>query len=396
LLGAKSPNLTEKRIGEHLKGLEGFSIVQQIKEFFSDNFTTIPYSPKDWSKVEVPDFSKVDTKILSMIQIEKAKAEGFKFEFGRKDIVYPNKRAIEEPERDCQHFQEHFLKNGDGNHIHYVSDGSEDVSIGPVVLTLESPAEKERKAILRLKRGNERFIIPPEHSITRKEMLKYVKLTFPDIARIKLTKLSDTELDRRLEELDRKSVSNKYKFGVLYVKEGQIDENDMFSNVSGSKDYEEFLSFIGDKIVLQGWNQYRGGLDVKNNTTGTHSIYYKYKNYEIMYHVSTLLPFQPEDKQRVERKRHLGNDIVVIIFKEGDQPFDPLCLTTHFNHIFCVISRDTTRNDGIYYKIAIANKSGVPPYGPFLKENPVYERNEDFKDFLLTKCNVSKVEFLTI
>lgn len=28
-----------------------------------------------------------------------------------------------------------------------------------------------------------------------------------------------------------------------------------------------------------------------------------------MYHVATLLPYQPDDLQRVERKRHLGNDV---------------------------------------------------------------------------------------
>ncbi len=89
---------------------------------------------------------------------------------------------------------------------------------------------------------------------------------------------------------------------------------------------------------------------MKTNTTGTHSIYTKFRDsFEIMYsmfslfaniirfHVSTLLPFQADDKQRVERKRHLGNDIVMLIFKEGDQPFDPMCIKSHFNHIFVIV-----------------------------------------------------------
>lgn len=45
------------------------------------------------------------------------------------------------------------------------------------------------------------------------------------------------------------------------------------------------------------------------NTTGTHSVYTEHKGFEIMFHVSTLLPFQANDLQRVERKRHLGNDV---------------------------------------------------------------------------------------
>jgi len=97
------------------------------------------------------------------------------------------------------------------------------------------------------------------------------------------------------------------------------------------------------------------------------------------------LPFQPDDLQRVERKRHLGNDIVCIIYKEGDSPFDPMCLTTHFTNIFLIIQKDQRYTDKTYYKFAIANKTGVLPYGPYLNSPPVYEKTNEFRDFLLTK-----------
>ena len=45
------------------------------------------------------------------------------------------------------------------------------------------------------------------------------------------------------------------------------------------------------------------------NTTGSHSVYTKFNEFEIMYHVAPLLPYQDFDEQRVERKRHLGNDV---------------------------------------------------------------------------------------
>ena len=36
---------------------------------------------------------------------------------------------------------------------------------------------------------------------------------------------------------------------------------------------------------------------------------------------------------QVERKRHLGNDVVVIVFRESDctEPFDPLKIKSQFN-----------------------------------------------------------------
>ena len=54
-----------------------------------------------------------------------------------------------------------------------------------------------------------------------------------------------------------------YKFGVLYCKLGQVDENAMFANVEMSVGFETFLNFLGERIQLKGWTNYRGGLDVK-------------------------------------------------------------------------------------------------------------------------------------
>ena len=48
-----------------------------------------------------------------------------------------------------------------------------------------------------------------------------------------------------------------------------------------------------------------------------------------------MLPNQEHDEQRVERKRHLGNDIILIIFKEGDLPFNPKSIASQFNRILC-------------------------------------------------------------
>lgn len=60
-------------------------------------------------------------------------------------------------------------------------------------------------------------------------------------------------------------------------------------------------------------------------------MFTEFKDYEIMFHVSTLLPFMPADEQKIERKRHLGNDIVVIVFKEGNTPFLPAICKSVFN-----------------------------------------------------------------
>lgn len=67
------------------------------------------------------------------------------------------------------------------------------------------------------------------------------------------------------------------------------------------------------------------------NRNGTHSIYTEFWGNEVMFHVSTLLPYVPNDEQQLGRKRHIGNDIVTIVF--GDQKdfgFSPKWISSQF------------------------------------------------------------------
>ncbi len=45
--------------------------------------------------------------------------------------------------------------------------------------------------------------------------------------------------------------------------------------------------------------------------------------FEVMFHVSTMLPHTAGDEQQVEKKRHIGNDVTAIVFKEGSTPLSP-------------------------------------------------------------------------
>jgi len=174
---------------------------------------------------------------------------------------------------------------------------------------------------------------------------------------------------------------------VLYCKDEQTKESEMFCNVQTSPEYDEFLDFLGDRIQLQGWTGYRGGLDVKNNSTGTHAVFTSFTGMDIMFHVSTLIPFTPNDEQQIERKRHLGNDVGMIVFKDSDSvPFYPNCIKSEFNHIFAVITPDKTKESPKrHYRISFAIKIGGKTVEPALPLPAVFEKNEIFRHFLLTK-----------
>lgn len=67
------------------------------------------------------------------------------------------------------------------------------------------------------------------------------------------------------ENLIQQERITHYKFGVLNCKEGQTDENAIYSNTEISDDYREFLEFIGTKVELQEFPGYAAGLDTKRN-----------------------------------------------------------------------------------------------------------------------------------
>ena len=56
-----------------------------------------------------------------------------------------------------------------------------------------------------------------------------------------------------------------------------------------------------------------------------------------MFHVSTLLPYTVGDTQQVQRKRHVGNDIVAIVFQDENTPFVPNMIASNFLHAYIVV-----------------------------------------------------------
>eukprot|EP01118_Nematostelium_gracile_P017909 TRINITY_DN779_c0_g1_i12.p1 TRINITY_DN779_c0_g1~~TRINITY_DN779_c0_g1_i12.p1 ORF type:complete len:994 (+),score=254.51 TRINITY_DN779_c0_g1_i12:1213-4194(+) len=335
-----------------------------------------------WDDISRKDFDHHHKGIFDT----RCRTEGYQFEFGS-NAASNGDNLIEESEKGIQFYKDHFFGK---DHSNFVSDGEDDKLIGPVCISLEEPdgSTEDKKALLRTKKGNERFLIPSQHCNSTKDMIKYIRNS-NYLGDLKLTEVANQDFHAKLLEFENQLIVTRYKFGLLYVKEGQTDENDMFSNSEMSSDLQEFMEFLGEKIELKGWTGYRGGLNVKEGVTGSHSVFTRFRNeFDIMFHVSTLLPFQKSDIQRVERKRHLGNDVVLIVFKEGNTPFDPTCIKSQFNHVFIVIQvdkRTSKYSNSTHYRVAISCKPGVVPFGPYLPNPAVFEKNDQFREFILTK-----------
>ncbi|KAL5255160.1 hypothetical protein ACHWQZ_G014555 [Mnemiopsis leidyi] len=188
-----------------------------------------------------------------------------------------------------------------------------------------------------------------------------------------------------LLKLDEITINTTYKIGLVYCKAGQRTEEEMYNNDVGSPAFEEFLETIGEKVALKGFDSFRGGLDNKSDTTGTHSVYTRYNNCQIMFHVSTLLPYTENDRQQVVRKRHIGNDIVTVIFQEpGSCPLTPAQFRSHYQHVFILVRACNPNTPDTSYQIAVTRSHEVPEFGPPIPEEKM-KKGAAFRHFLLTK-----------
>lgn len=124
-------------------------------------------------------------------------------------------------------------------------------------------------------------------------------------------------------------------------------------------------------------------MDVKSDQTGIESIYEQFNNHEIMFHVSTLLPHSKSERQQLERKRHIGNDIVAIVFQENETVFNPECITSQFLHVYLVIT--PLDSQGNRFKVTVIHRDSVPSFGPTINYPNLFHCDNIFKQWILTK-----------
>uniref|UniRef100_A0A7N6BST7 Signal induced proliferation associated 1 like 2 n=1 Tax=Anabas testudineus TaxID=64144 RepID=A0A7N6BST7_ANATE len=217
-----------------------------------------------------------------------------------------------------------------------------------------------------------------------KEVLEYV---IPELNIQCLRQaINSPKVPEQLLKLDEQGLSFQHKVGVLYCKAGQSTEEEMYNNESAGPALEEFLDLLGQRVRLKGFTKYRAQLDNKTDSTGTHSLYTTYKDYELMFHVSTMLPYTPNNRQQLLRKRHIGNDIVTIVFQEpGALPFTPKNIRSHFQHVFVIVKVHNPCTDNVCYSVAVSRSKDVPPFGPPIPKSVTFPKSAVFRDFLLAK-----------
>ncbi|NXD98816.1 RPGP1 protein, partial [Chaetorhynchus papuensis] len=213
----------------------------------------------------------------------------------------------------------------------------------------------------------------------------------------------------------------------------QTSEEELFGTTEESPAFAEFLDVLGQRVQLRDFKgcvrgaggagpagpgchshpptharRFRGGLDVTHGQTGSESVYCHFRDKEIMFHVSTKLPYTEGDAQQLQRKRHIGNDIVAIVFQDENTPFVPDMIASNFLHAFVVVQLEQGGTQGTLYKVppvpqcprpqggprghpphppqvSVTARDDVPFFGPPLPDPAVFRKGPEFQEFLLTK-----------
>ena len=154
----------------------------------------------------------------------------------------------------------------------------------------------------------------------------------------------DESVRRAISSFDRNDTVDGHKVGVVYVAPKQTSEASILANTCGSKVYEDFLSRLGTKVCLKDAGFNTQGLDRASDLDGTHTYAWRDRVTEIVYHVTTMMPTLAHEPQCNNKKRHIGNDYVKIIFNESGLPFKFETFASQFNHVNIVITPETISN----------------------------------------------------
>uniref|UniRef100_A0A2K5IC42 Rap-GAP domain-containing protein n=1 Tax=Colobus angolensis palliatus TaxID=336983 RepID=A0A2K5IC42_COLAP len=231
---------------------------------------------------------------------------------------------------EARAYRRHFLGK---DHLNFYCTGS---SLGNLILSVkceEAEGIEYLRIILRSKLKTVHERIPLAGLSKLPSVPQIAKAFCDDAVGLRFNPVLYPKASQMIVSYDEHEVNNTFKFGVIYQKARQTLEEELFGNNEESPAFKEFLDLLGDTITLQDFKGFRGGLDVTHGQTGAESVYTTFRDREIMFHVSTKLPFTEGDAQQV----------------------------------------------------SVTAREDVPTFGPPLPSPPVFQKGPEFREFLLTK-----------
>ncbi|KAM9304880.1 tuberin [Gastrophryne carolinensis] len=142
--------------------------------------------------------------------------------------------------------------------------------------------------------------------------------------------------ERTMKLLDQIPCYDTHKIGVLYVGEGQVSsERAILSNEHGSYRYTQFLTGLGKLIELKDTQPdkiFLGGLDGCGED-GQFTYCWHDDIMQVIFQITTLMPNVEIDPARCNKKRHVGNNFVNIVYNDSGEFYKLGTLKGQFNFV---------------------------------------------------------------
>ncbi|TLD32104.1 hypothetical protein E2P81_ATG07594 [Venturia nashicola] len=186
---------------------------------------------------------------------------------------------------------------------------------------------------------------------------------------------NDEAVARAIRAFDLNSTVDGHKVGVIYMAEGQNGEVEILQNTYGSADYTSFIGSLGFLTRVKGAKFSLQGLDQQDDIDGEYTYCWRDRATEIIFHIPTMMPTDFENDPRCNnKKRHIGNDYVNIIWNESGHPFAFDTFPSQFNYVYIVITpetkhsfsslRDKEHMTQLFYKVQVLSQPGFPEISP--------------------------------
>ncbi|CAL8330550.1 unnamed protein product [Lota lota] len=147
-------------------------------------------------------------------------------------------------------------------------------------------------------------------------------------------------IDRAVKVLDQMPPYDTHKIGVVFVGAGQVsNEVAILSNEYGSNRYASFLTGLGRLIHLKDCDPdqiFLGGLD-QYGDDGEFTYCWHDDIMQAIFHIATLMPNRESDKGCCNKKRHIGNDFVVVVYNDSEEEYKLGTIKGQFNFVEVIL-----------------------------------------------------------
>ncbi|KAK2944540.1 putative Ral GTPase-activating protein subunit alpha-2 [Blattamonas nauphoetae] len=164
-----------------------------------------------------------------------------------------------------------------------------------------------------------------------------------------------SQLARDFSRLNESPERSQHKIGVIYVRNGQVEQNAILTNETSSPFFVSFIKSLGWEVDLATHKGFMGGLD-RTGIAGVTSPYYSDYANEVIFHVPSFWMSRPDDPQQIHKKRHVGNDHVHIIWNEHTQEYKPNTISSQFNFAHIVVNAIPSSGNRLFRVRVFAKK----------------------------------------